>query len=233
MKNNYDIDDMLRMIQKPTNQKTNLVKAFTCNTEAFNKIISDGYIKLGYSRIRVTAWRFGTTPDQCFKCQKFGHPKEKCQSKVFTCLRCAQDHHYTVCTITDPAKYLCSNCGGNHAACSKQCEMLQKSVEKKQQKQELRQKAPIKQTQTTRVESVYIKNPTTNPTTLNFLKLIVDMFKNLNKVSASVHENPEPLLNLVSEHLGQQYSKQLESILFTESEESDPLFSNIIDNDQE
>lgn len=218
---------MLRMIRKTTKEELYVVKAVMTNTEMFNKIIKDGYIKLGYARIKVTAWRFGTTPDQCFKCQKFGHSIAKCTQEAFTCLRCSQSHHFSKCNITDPNLFLCSNCGLKHAACSKQCEKLIQAVEKKKNKQENQIHKNHTKSNFTRVESTYKKHQQEETaSTLNFLKFIIDLVKNLNKITSTIHEDPEPLLRIVDQHLGQQYSKKLGTMLFEELEESDHDLTN-------
>ncbi|RNA32049.1 hypothetical protein BpHYR1_034819 [Brachionus plicatilis] len=133
---NYDIDDTLIMVQKSTGLKLKLVKEVMSNTDKFNQIIKDGHIKIGYSRIRVTAWRFNTMPDQCFKCQKLGHAAAKC---------------------------------------------------------------PEKQT-----------------------------------VSAAVHEDPAPILKIITDNLGLKYSNQIEHFIFANQDEQDPIMlSNQIDNEYE
>ncbi|RNA06376.1 hypothetical protein BpHYR1_037258, partial [Brachionus plicatilis] len=73
LKQEYDIDNTLRMVKKSTGQKLELVKIVTSNQEKFNQMINDKKIRLGSSIVRVSPWRFGVTPDQCFKCLEFGH----------------------------------------------------------------------------------------------------------------------------------------------------------------
>jgi hypothetical protein len=127
---NYGIDNAMRMIKKSVNKPLELIKAVTTNQEAFDKIIRDGSIKIGYYSIRVTEWKFGVTPDQCFNCQKFGHSTPYCTQRVPTCIRCNGKHKHNECTA-QTQNYKCANCNGNHAAYSKACPVLNKHVEEK------------------------------------------------------------------------------------------------------
>ena len=176
----------------------------------------------------MTPWKFGTTPDQCFNCQKFGHSKEKCKEKTI-CLRCSGNHHFKACPIKDPAKFKCANCGGNHAACSKSCNILQEAVKSKTLEQE--KKATKKVLNNTKHQ---VSQPTKNShqsqniPTLSILKLIIDLIKNLNKITSSVHEDPRPILDIISSNLGPQYSRELEPILF-ESLKNDHQDSDMLD----
>lgn len=60
LKENYNIDGLLRMMKKTTNQRLHVVKAVTSDQEMFKKITDEGFIKLGFSRIRVLLWKFST-----------------------------------------------------------------------------------------------------------------------------------------------------------------------------
>ena len=71
-------------------------------------------IKAGYERIRVTP--YVPSPIRCFKCQKFGHVKDRC-SGAETCGKCSQPSHEGLCT--SPAK--CANCDAAHPSFSKTC----------------------------------------------------------------------------------------------------------------
>ncbi|CAF1041914.1 unnamed protein product [Brachionus calyciflorus] len=209
VKENYQIDNMLRMIKKSSNKPLTLVKAVTSCVNSFNKTIQDGYIKIGYTRIKVTAWKFGTTPDQCFKCQKFGHSQNNCKSKDFICLRCAGKHHYKDCKITNAEDYICANCNLNHASCSKECKILQEAVNKKQNKQESNNNQNF-----IRIESNFKNQKKENQVpTLNLITLLIDIFKNLNKIQSTIDYDPTPFLDLIHKHLGQECKRKIAAIL--------------------
>ena len=57
-------------------------------------------------------------PLRCFKCQQFGHHQEGCKRER-VCGRCGQSTEHPDSSCTYPIK--CANCGGNHAAYSRDC----------------------------------------------------------------------------------------------------------------
>lgn len=68
----------------------------------------------GHLRLKVEPYI--SSPQRCFKCQKFGHSSKTCRRKK-ACYKCGQDHEEDSCTN----KLLCANCQGNHAANDKSC----------------------------------------------------------------------------------------------------------------
>ena len=58
-------------------------------------------------------------PKRCHKCQKYGHRQYQCRQVKRACSLCAGEHGYTECPNKDRPK--CANCGGEHAAVSRQC----------------------------------------------------------------------------------------------------------------
>ena len=77
---------------------------------------------LGYRRITVK--QFIPYPVRCFKCQKFCHVKENCRAKV-KCPICSEEHTFENCDKKDMKK--CCNCGQNHSAGYKGCEVFLKA----------------------------------------------------------------------------------------------------------
>ncbi|CAF1011978.1 unnamed protein product [Brachionus calyciflorus] len=59
MKEQYNIDDLVRMMKKSTNQKLPQVKALITDQKSHEELVKNGFIKIGFPRIRVTAWRGG------------------------------------------------------------------------------------------------------------------------------------------------------------------------------
>ena len=57
-------------------------------------------------------------PMRCFKCQRFGHGKDRCRRPNAVCARCGKgDHDEQQCS----APHFCINCRGDHPAFSKNC----------------------------------------------------------------------------------------------------------------
>jgi len=78
------------------------------------------------SLIKLTDWhheivdQYIPQPTRCSRCQKFGHFKKWCRKQVDTCVRCGQEGHFgNNCSNN----YKCVNCGLEHAASSKDCEI--------------------------------------------------------------------------------------------------------------
>ena len=75
------------------------------------------HVKCAYVRLPVE--EYTPNPMRCFKCQKYGHTTNKCNSQV-ACGRCGtneQDHSTRECR----GKPYCVNCKGEHPAFSKKC----------------------------------------------------------------------------------------------------------------
>ena len=191
LKEKYDIDNVLRMIKKSTGLKLPLVKAVTSNKDKFNQVINEGFIRIGHSQIRTSAWKFEPMPIQCFNCQGLGHKSDTCK-KEQTCMRCSKknDHTYKTCPVKDPSLYKCTNCQGNHASCSKSCPKIIEALNKMSEKQA--QTMSHKTNQFTRIESASTSHNATNkahyrsdqPQTYNMLKFIIELFRNFRQISA-------------------------------------------------
>ena len=70
-------------------------------------------IKVGYLRVRVAL--YVPSPLRCFKCQRFGHVKEKCPGEE-VCATCSKAVHDGGCESTK-----CVNCDGDHPSFSRDC----------------------------------------------------------------------------------------------------------------
>ena len=82
----------------------------TFDTHELPKTIKAGYLRLAVSQ-------YIPNPLRCFKCQKFGHHKDKCRSKM-TCQICSEEGHDSRDCGKDPK---CVNCEGKHTSNSKDC----------------------------------------------------------------------------------------------------------------
>ena len=82
-------------------------------------------VKIGYISYPVRKYEF--PPLQCYKCQRFGHSAEGCNSKV-RCLVCSGPHKVSDC---QNGEIRCANCGGPHKANSRDCGRAPKRAEPK------------------------------------------------------------------------------------------------------
>ncbi|CAH0547301.1 unnamed protein product [Brassicogethes aeneus] len=81
----------------------------------FNSPVLPKKINAAFHRLEVRPYI--PNPLRCFKCQKFGHTTDKCESKVQICTCGQPPHEGTPCTL--PIK--CVNCSGDHPARSRSC----------------------------------------------------------------------------------------------------------------
>ena len=76
---------------------------------------------------------------QCFKCFEYSHTSNECARKFALCSICGFDHHFSKCNRSNNPS--CINCGGNHIAISKYCQIRQELIEKRErERQNLRNK---------------------------------------------------------------------------------------------
>ena len=80
-------------------------------------------IKIGYLNVKTRAYI--PNPQRCFKCQKYGHTKNRCQGKDL-CAGCGQEGHTMDDCPNDPH---CLNCNGDHRAISRDCPVWKKEKE--------------------------------------------------------------------------------------------------------
>ena len=72
-------------------------------------------VKAGYLRLPVS--HYIPQPLRCFKCQRYGHHKDKCRS-VVACQVCSEEGHDNRECTKDPR---CRNCEGSHPPNSRKC----------------------------------------------------------------------------------------------------------------
>ncbi|KAM7310720.1 hypothetical protein ISCGN_007628, partial [Ixodes scapularis] len=89
----------------------------------FEKHALPATIKAGYLNCRIRPYI--PNPQQCFRCQRFGHSSRSCRGKE-TCAKCGgQDHVADICD----AVARCSNCSGPHPAYSRTCPLWKQEKE--------------------------------------------------------------------------------------------------------
>ena len=81
------------------------------------------HIFVDFNRCRVTD-RFHVT--QCYGCQKFGHVRINCPTKLLlVCRYCSDQHDGRTCPFKGNfEKYKCSNCESNHSTTYAGCPVL-------------------------------------------------------------------------------------------------------------
>ncbi|GFN87759.1 hypothetical protein PoB_001426500 [Plakobranchus ocellatus] len=71
-------------------------------------------IRVGYLTLDVRP--YVRLPMRCYKCQRYGHGKDRCKKPAAVCVRCDKGSHVERDCSAD-----CVNCRGDHAASSKTC----------------------------------------------------------------------------------------------------------------
>ena len=91
-------------------------------------------IKVGFLNVKVEM--YVPSPLRCFRCQRFGHTRDRCSGEEI-CGTCSMQVHSGPCS--NPAK--CVNCEGDHASSSKCCPVW--LTEKEIQRVKTAQKLPF------------------------------------------------------------------------------------------
>ena len=81
-------------------------------------------VTVGYTRVRVRTYI--PNPMRCFKCQRFGHPKTRCDNRP-VCAKCSSTEHLDDACDADTLR--CANCGDAHASYDRTCPTYLKEKE--------------------------------------------------------------------------------------------------------
>lgn len=85
--------------------------------------------KLCYSKVTVETYQSPNGPQQCYRCQRFGHTSRFCTSRP-NCMKCAKGHLTRECKKPNTTAGRCSNCNGDHVACYRGCPSFQQARER-------------------------------------------------------------------------------------------------------
>lgn len=80
--------------------------------------------------VTVEAWRGGSRPPQCHRCQLVGHASTNCHRPT-RCIRCAGEHLVRNCPRPRTDAPTCANCGQGHAANDHRCPYLRREARKR------------------------------------------------------------------------------------------------------
>jgi len=117
-----DIADYLKPqgiteVRRITIKKNNEIIKTNTYVISFNLQTCPKTIKIAdWLLVKVDEYHY--TPQQCWKCLKFGHVNKFCKCEHAVCARCASSNH----TTTECENEIkCSYCGGNHYSTDKNC----------------------------------------------------------------------------------------------------------------
>ena len=131
---NLTDDELSRTIGKPCTRiraakfngsPTYKVKITCSSMEEKAEFISNG-VKIGFENFRVTDYKQPIRPQQCFKCQQFGHMSRDCNNSD-KCRKCAGNHRSSDCQNRE---IKCANCNGTHRSSDLICPELQAATTK-------------------------------------------------------------------------------------------------------
>jgi hypothetical protein len=118
------------MLNKLDDTQYKMTKLIFDDVEMFKKVLNAGNIKIGYFVYKVE--KFGNHPLQCHNCKQFGHIAARCENG-FKCSKCSGDHQEGECDENSPIK--CVNCGQEHSAYSRECQVFKNEKQAKNERQ--------------------------------------------------------------------------------------------------
>ena len=201
------------------------IKAWVQDSDKYERIIQAGRIKFFLTSKRAERWNFKDRPDQCFKCLQFGHTNMTCRSTQ-KCLRCGGDDHRTECQLIEGDKLTCLNCKSrnlthDHAAVSKSCPILAERVKNKEQvgskfvreySNAISNNQPGSSIDTAVMAKVQLNQVQNNLNSANVILLMMELFKNINKVQMDVNNEKQSYVpDLVTHYLNKSGRNQLRS----------------------
>ncbi|RNA33426.1 ATP-dependent DNA helicase PIF1, partial [Brachionus plicatilis] len=245
LKVNYNIDNVMRVKKKGENGlPTDTVKAIVLDRASYEKLIDEKKLRIGYTYIRVSAWRFGTKPTQCFNCNQLTHRTEDCKNDK-SCLRCgSKEHTHKSCPISKPNEYFCTNCNEHgHTAVSKICTKLNEAKKQKEEREGKKINQALNQNNFYRQESVspqyqnqngqrYIQQQQqqeqqqqlqVNNQLMSFYDFMIkkmlqnqiEFMLNFSKITSTIYDGGQPFIDHINNIFGPQYASYVQNELST------------------
>jgi hypothetical protein len=121
------IVDKIYRLKKYDKEKKMKIETTTVIIEYNNNIQAQlpTFMYLGYQKFTIK--KFIPYPTRCYNCQMFGHTAANCRSRK-KCSYCAENHNYQECSKKEEEnKQKCANCGQDHSAAYKGCEVFKKA----------------------------------------------------------------------------------------------------------
>ena len=109
---NYYVEEVKLVTLKRNEKDLNILKIKFRGDKLPNTINLEGLVK----EVRP----YIPKPAQCYKCLKYGHYKDRCNSEEARCYKCGSSDHDPTTTNCERGEK-CFNCGGNHHARSRNC----------------------------------------------------------------------------------------------------------------
>jgi hypothetical protein len=207
----YGIIGIRRLFKKSTQKPLEIVRLELKNEEAMNNALNTK-IKIYSTLFKPSSWKFKVTPRICYNCCQLNHNQKNCENKPI-CIRCKDSHPKTPFWECHKAER-CFHCDGNHSACSKKCEVIQRHMSqmtrqpkpvskpeqsciiKSAQQSQLARSAPANSQETLAQSKAFTMKCVTAVTTL-----LVDILAQLSSVSTAVYDKPQDVASLFASHL--------------------------------
>ena len=125
--NPYRVKETPRWLKQPREDQRAGSVVFIAPREQEKLILASGLLVFG-KRVKVVPYIPYTSKTQCYRCQGFSHDPTTCRAP-YCCRVCAKAHptraHKCPTCLEGPCKHTtCANCKGDHAANSRDCEVI-------------------------------------------------------------------------------------------------------------
>ena len=129
-KNNITIFKVMPLMKQPRNPfaPTHSIVIFTETPIQANKCITDG-ILIDYQRYPANRFVPQYQITQCFKCYRYGHRAEACNTHLTSCGKCSENHLTKEC-LSNTETLCCILCKGPHPAWSHECPRREKKIDR-------------------------------------------------------------------------------------------------------
>jgi hypothetical protein len=192
---NSDFDCVdVHTIKTRENKVLRMCKLEFATKEERDKIVELGFIQLGLMKYKVE--HIVKPPMRCNNCKKFGHSTFNCKENE-KCARCSEEHKTSDCKKKDD-ETRCINCGEKHSSYYKGCKQYKSLIKEE-------------------IESMK-KNPANVLQNVNKYSSLNEPPKGfIRNYSASVssNDNQNKLLELLTNKISEQISRQFDELKST------------------